>query len=199
VTAQSYNFDRWPDRLRLPLRFDPLPLQREIIALQNSNWVAHFVTDNYVGDWSALPLRAPKGASHPILQIAANPGTNDWVATPLLDACPAIATLIAKIPGPQFSARLMRLGAGAKIHRHSDPELSPEDGTVRLHMPIFTNDRVDFRLNDSRVIMGAGECWYLRLTDPHSVSNDGPTPRIHLVLDCAMTDELAQIMTISNP
>jgi hypothetical protein len=31
--------------------------------------------------------------------------------------------------------------------------------------------------------MKEGECWYLRLSDPHSVSNKGNKDRIHLVID----------------
>lgn len=54
---------------------------------------------------------------------------------------------------------------------------------VRLHIPVVTNDGVDFRLNGVRCPMSAGSTWYLRLSDPHSVANRGSSDRVHLVID----------------
>lgn len=31
--------------------------------------------------------------------------------------------------------------------------------------------------------MKAGECWYLRLSDPHRIVNQGTTERINLTID----------------
>ena len=57
-----------------------------------------------------------------------------------------------------------------------------------LHIPVVTNDGVDFRLNGERCVMAAGSCWYLRLSDPHSVANRGSNDRVHLVIDAAVND-----------
>ena len=54
---------------------------------------------------------------------------------------------------------------------------------VRIHIPVTTNDGVDFRLNGLRCAMPAGSAWYLRLSDPHSVANRGPAARVHMVID----------------
>jgi hypothetical protein len=40
--------------------------------------------------------------------------------------------------------------------------------------------------------MALGEAWYLRLSDPHAVTNDGETDRVHLVIDCATNDWLIE-------
>lgn len=183
-----------PDRLCLPIQFNAEALQRDVEALQKSHWVDHFVPDHYSGEWSALPLRAPKGAMHPILQIAANPGVAEWVETPLLVMSPALQAALSRLPAPLQSARLMRLGPGSRIHEHSDLALAAEEGTARLHIPVMTNDLVDFRLNGIPVPMAAGELWYLRLSDPHSVHNAGETARIHLVVDCIMNAALADLL-----
>ncbi|MGQ7411980.1 hypothetical protein ACTGWW_11080, partial [Streptococcus suis] len=53
---------------------------------------------------------------------------------------------------------------------------------------IQTNAGVRFLLNDRVVTMRSGELWYLRLADPHAVTNDGAEDRIHLVIDAAMND-----------
>jgi hypothetical protein len=57
---------------------------------------------------------------------------------------------------------------------------------VRIHVPVVTNDGVDFRLNGVRCAMPAGSAWYLRLSDPHSVANRGAADRVHLVIDAAV-------------
>jgi hypothetical protein len=82
----------------------------------------------------------------------------------------------------------MRLGPRSAIKEHSDHDLSFEQGTVRIHIPVVTNDQVDFRLNGTRCIMPAGSAWYLRLSDPHSVANHGTTGRVHMVIDATVND-----------
>ena len=42
------------------------------------------------------------------------------------------------------------------------------------------NEGVEFKLNDTVVPMKPGECWYLRLSDPHEVTNAGSTERINM-------------------
>jgi mannose-6-phosphate isomerase-like protein (cupin superfamily) len=86
----------------------------------------------------------------------------------------------------------MKLGAGSVIREHTDHDLAAEEGNVRLHIPVRTSDAVDFRLNGTRVHMRAGECWYLRLQDPHSVRNTGTEERIHLVIDAGINTWLVQ-------
>ncbi len=87
----------------------------------------------------------------------------------------------------------MRLAAGSRIKEHTDHELSFEEGTARIHIPVTTNDGVDFRLNGVRCTMPAGSSWYLRLSDPHSVANRGGTDRVHLVIDVGVNDWLAAL------
>jgi hypothetical protein len=59
---------------------------------------------------------------------------------------------------------------------------------VRLHVPIFTNDEVEFLLNGTAVPLNEGELWYLRLSDPHSVLNRGQTERVQLSIDVVVND-----------
>ncbi len=149
----------------------------------DAEWIRHFVTQNYDGDWTVLALRAPATASHPVQMIYSDPSCTTFVDTPLAAACPAIAAALAVFACPLESVRLMRLGAGSTIKTHCDHDLDVEHGHVRLHVPIVTNPDVDFRLNGTRVVLAEGECWYLRLSDPHSVTNGGDRDRIHLVID----------------
>jgi hypothetical protein len=176
----------WPDRVRLPLRFDPAPLAREALALAQGDWVRHFVPQNYEGAWDALPLRAAAGATHPILMIVSDPSATAFVDTPLMAQAPAIAAAVAAFRCPLASVRLMRLGPASIIKPHRDHDLAAELGWARLHVPITSNPQVRFALNGRDVAMLPGEAWYLRLSDPHEAANHGETDRIHLVLDARM-------------
>jgi len=155
------------DRHQLNLFFDVSKMQAEAKALaENSvDWIEHFVTSNYDGEWSVIPLRANRGATHPVKMIYSDPTSNDYVDTPFL----------------------MRLSHGSQIKEHRDHDLDAEAGTVRIHIPVTTNPEVRFLLNKTRVVMDEGTCWYLRLSDPHAVTNDGPD-RIHLVVDMEVND-----------
>lgn len=183
---------RWPDRVRLPLRFDPKPLVADLAALRVEDWTEHFVKQNYDGEWSAIALRAAAGATHPVQLIYSPPGATDFVDTPWCARMPAFAAVIAAFACPVLAVRLMRLAPGSVIKQHRDHDLDAQQGVARIHVPVVTSDGVDFRLNGSRVEMAPGETWYLRLADPHSVANHGKIARVHLVLDVVVDDWLAE-------
>jgi hypothetical protein len=111
----------------------------------------------------------------------------------MLAACPYFQTVLATFACPLQAVRLMRLTPGSVIREHSDHDLSFEQGSVRLHIPIITNDGVVFELNRRRVVLDAGSCWYLRLSDPHSVANHGEADRVHLVIDASVNDWVAAV------
>lgn len=188
--------EAWPDRLQLPVAFDPAKLEAALDAVDGTPWTDHFVTRNYEGRWSAIALRAPAGTEtqHPVLQITSHPGVTDFTDTPVLDRAPYLRHVLTALGFPLCAARLMRLDPGSAIHTHRDADLDIDAGCARLHIPITTNPGVEFLLNDVPVVMTPGECWYLRLSDPHSVRNDGATPRVHLVIDAPAGDGLRALL-----
>lgn len=177
---------RYPDRVRLPIAFDPLRLAADLAALEGTQWTPHFVPRNYVGDWSAMPLRAPKGAEHPILMIVSQPD-GECVDVPALRRTPYFRAVLGALDCPLRNVRLMQLAPGSSILEHRDPGLCAEEGSVRLHIPILTNPGVRFYVNGNSVAMAPGETWYLRLSDPHRVDNFGDVPRVHLVIDADLS------------
>ena len=189
----------FPDRLRLPFRFAADRLAQDLHNLAGSRWTRHSVKQNYDGEWSVIPLRGPADARHPVRMIYADPTCRTFADTPMLDACPYFRAVMDTFRCPLRAVRLMRLGPGSVIKEHEDIDLSFEDGKVRLHVPVVTNDAVVFRLNGSRVILEAGSTWYLRLSDPHSVTNGGDTDRVHLVIDAEVNDWIAAVFAAAMP
>jgi hypothetical protein len=172
----------------LPFTFDADLLVRDLTSLAAVEWTNHFVKQNYEGDWSVIPLRGTVGARHPVMMIYADPTARSFENTPLLGVCSYFREVLDSFQCPLRAVRLMRLSPGSVIKEHTDLDLSFEDGTLRMHIPVTTNAGVEFRLNGSRVVMEPGSCWYLRLSDPHSVTNRGTTDRVHLVIDAVVDD-----------
>jgi hypothetical protein len=183
-----------PDRIRLPLTLDHAAVTAALAVVNGSLWTAHYVPDNYAGDWAVLPLRYPAGETHPIRQAYADPTATTFDESPLLAAMPGIVALLAAIPAVIESVRLMRLTPGSLIHAHRDDDLDADLGRARLHVALATNAGVEFRVNDVPVTLAVGELWYLRLSDVHAVANHGASDRIHLVIDCRVGDELKAML-----
>ncbi|MDR7116932.1 aspartyl/asparaginyl beta-hydroxylase domain-containing protein [Caulobacter sp. BE254] len=173
----------FPDRLQLPLSFDPARLRRDLDKLSSIDWTAHFVRQNYEGDWSVIPLRSPAGETHPIRMIYSDPTATVFEDTPMLGSCGYFREVVTAFACEVRGVRLMKLTPGSIIKEHTDLDLGVENGAARIHVPVTTNPGVEFRLNGATVEMRAGEAWYLRLADPHSVANRGAEDRVHMVLD----------------
>jgi hypothetical protein len=183
-----------PDRVRLPLAFDPAPLAADLAAFGEGEWIRHFVRSNYEGEWSVIPLRAAAGETHPVRMIGTHPLAERFVDTVYLDRAPAVRALLAALDCPLKAVRLMRLTPGSRILEHDDFDPDAESGTARLHIPITTSDAVEFLLNRRPVRMRPGELWYLRLSDPHAAANRGATDRVHLVADVRLSPWLLELL-----
>lgn len=187
-----------PDRLQLPVAFDPALLARDLEALGGSDWIGHFLTDRYEGDWDVIPLRGPKGAQHPVMMIATTPGQKEFADAPALASCPYFREVIDSFAAEARAVRLLRLTPGSALLEHTDHEYTDDDGTVRVHIPVVTNPDVVFLLNGTRVAMDAGTAWILRLNDPHSVANRGTTDRVHMLVDLVMNERLEAMLRLTS-
>jgi hypothetical protein len=175
---------------RLPFRYDPLRLEEDLRRIEPAEWVAHFNTLEYEGEWDAVALRSVGGAAAGIYPDPTS--TAAFLDTPVLACCVYFHAIVAQFQCPVRAVRLLRLGPSARIREHRDFKLGYEDGDVRIHVPITTNADVDFVVNGDKVEMHAGECWYINFNLPHRVVNRGTTARVHLVIDCMVNDWLRE-------
>jgi quercetin dioxygenase-like cupin family protein len=178
--------------LRLPFSFDVELLTKDLANL-GGEWTPHYVPENYSGDWSVIPLRAPRGESHPVRMIHSDPTQKTFVNTVALQRSPYFHEVLSSFQTTILAARLMRLAPGSEIKEHTDDGLRFEEGLARVHVPVLTNPDVEFYLNGSRIVLAAGSCWYLRLSDPHRVANRGRTDRVHLVVDLKVNGWLTKV------
>lgn len=185
-----------PATLRLPLRFDPLRLQADADTFAAHEWAPHFNRHIYEGDWSGIALRALPGAPEALFSDPyAKASFADTAAMARVRYIPEV---LAAIPCELTSVRLLKLAAGSSIRRHRDYRLGPEDGEVRLHIPVRTDADVVFLLDEARVPMAEGELWFLNFNHYHSVANESRVDRIHLVIDCVVNDWLRGLLEIGD-
>ena len=112
-----------------------------------------------------------------------------------LEESPYLQKVLHTFQCPLLAVRLLRLNAGAIIKEHCDLELNFEKGEIRLHVPIITHDDVEFYLDNERVHLKEGECWYLNFNLPHSIINNSNIDRIHLVIDATVNDWVKDIFS----
>jgi hypothetical protein len=169
-------------------------LSADVNNLNSIDWNLHMNTAHYRGDWNILSLISPGGKNTTYPDALHE---EQFLPTPLLEQTPEIGRILTYLKCPLRSVRLMKLHAGASILRHRDKELSFEHGEARLHIPLQTNSEVNFILDDERLPMQTGECWYINANLYHSVQNNGDTDRIHLVIDCEVNAWLTELFSNS--
>lgn len=179
----------------LPLAFEPAALQLDLQRLVARHWAPHFNTGYHDGGWSGLSLVSDDGTESQLHGRSFDASEAvEPASTPALAMAPALQQVLAALPCTVQSARLLRLAPGSVIREHRDDDLGLDRGLVRLHVPITCPPVVEFYVDGVRVPMREGECWYLDLRLNHRVSNPGPDERVHLVIDCRISDALLALL-----
>lgn len=186
------------DRIKLPFTFDVDKMLAEFEALK----LGHFEYYN------VIQLRAP---AHLVdTSIPFPPPANDyadgswcdWMDTPELDQSPYLTSVINtfKEHTDVTLVRLLRLAPDSVVKEHTDPTLGLEieKSVIRLTIPILNKENIEFFLNNTPVPMQPGECWYLKLTDPHRVNNYGQTERVNLTIDMRPNDWIRKLIADSQ-
>ena len=182
--------------IRLPLTFTANDLQRDLAQIRPEEWVRHYNTNDYEGEWTGVALQSVGGAAG---NLYADPSPQAvFVETPVLARCHYLREVLAQFPCPLRAVRLLRLAPGARIREHRDPGLGVQEGEVRIHVPVATNPDVDFVVAGKPVTMQVGETWFIDFSQPHRVANRGTTHRVHLVLDCTVNDWLRGLLPAAS-
>ena len=85
--------------------------------------------------------------------------------------------------GSIIRAILVNLLSKNKIDEHIDSGYSLSN-SIRIHIPIITNDEVYFKVGEEKKNLKSGEMWQINNTNKfHSVENNSNQDRIHLIID----------------
>lgn len=177
---------------KFPVQFDAARLCEDLAKVAPDEWVRHFNRDYYEGNWSVASLRSNGGLTKQIYSDPHSPAP--FADTEILARCAYIREILETIVCEKQAVRFMLLGAGSKIREHRDYSIGVEEDCLRLHIPVVTSDAVEFYLGAERIEMRAGELWYLDFYEKHRVENNGTADRVHLVLDCHVSDWLLEYL-----
>lgn len=180
---------------RLPFKIDLDKMREEVAYLeQKHNWVGHY--DKFLADgWTAVPLVSHDGSMDKVdSQRLGKWG--QYKRTPIVDSLPYFRSILDSFQCPHGRIRIMRMNPGTVIKPHRDvfQEVACYAfKQVRLHIPIFTNDKVVFVVGGTDLKLQPGHLYYVNFSKLHHVRNDGDAVRTHLVLDLKVDDWLAGI------
>ena len=161
-------------------------------------------------DWTAISLRGYGGGPLDILKPnVLKSGVNEQSTlqdTTLMDTMGfgVIRDVMGMIPAEFERVRLMKIKANSKIGKHSDKidkDFGLEDGNiVRIHVPIRTNDQVEFYLWEKREkltnYLQVGHFYYVDVRAPHAVTNNSDVDRIHLVMDVYVNRGIRELLDL---
>lgn len=173
----------------LPLHFDVAKLIEDLATAEAQQWTSHFNQQDYDGQWTGIALRSATGESANINALT----EVKYHHTPLMEHCQYFREIVEMFECEIESVRLLALMPGSEIKTHRDHGLGYQHGCFRLHIPILTDELVDFVVDGEKLDMQPGTLWYANFDLMHSVKHAGTTRRIHLIIDGkrnAWTDEL---------
>ena len=163
-------------------------------------------------DWTAISLRGYGPEPLDILKPnVLKSGVKEEVKlqnTPLLQKSgfQVINDILAKIPSTFERVRFMKIKANSGIGKHSDridKDFGIEDGNIiRIHVPIRTNDQVEFYLWEGKEklvnYLEEGHYYYVDVRAPHAVTNNSDVDRIHLVIDVYVNAEIRKLLGVET-
>ena len=117
-----------------------------------------------------------------------------------------INDILTKIPSTFERVRFMKIKANSGIGKHSDridKDFGLEDGNIiRIHVPIRTNDQVEFCLWEGKEklvnYLEEGHYYYVDVRAPHAVINNSDVDRIHLVIDVYVNAEIRKLLGVET-
>jgi len=146
---------------------------------------------------SEAELRQMATLAHEVADQKRNIATTEryaslqWYEVPLDPKQEVCAKLIdyLGVETPELLS-LYYLEPGAALHPHRDLTGANLNNRIRFHIPIITNPGIDFRVSGQQIRMKPRDLWCLDTSYVHSVRNDGSESRVHIVMECTLTDQL---------
>lgn len=170
---------------KLPLAYDQQLLQEDLQrVLSNVKMVRHFSDDDHDGGWNAIGLITSDGDPQKLRR------GDTYSKTPVLKYAPYIENIIDNLPSRKQRVRLMRLEKQTKVFWHFDAGENMDGAVARLHIPVVTNEKVEFQISHQDVKWNGGEFWYGDFSFPHRLRNGGEEDRVHLVIDLEINEFL---------
>lgn len=168
-------------------------LQAEVANIISKYMPAgHSSSDAYHdGGWTTIGL-----VTHKADPFEDRPLGPPYEKTPVLALAPYIESIIDGFLTEKKRVRLMELQPRKSIFWHYDKGSTIDSGrTARIHIPVFTSERVKVQLSHEDAVWKAGEVWYGDFAFPHRLYNAGCASRVHLIVDVAINDYVLSLFS----
>lgn len=152
-----------------------------------SEWVAEY-GQYQSGGWWTLSLLNDSGVPTDVTIKDCDP-----VETTLLQRMPATQKFLSSLGLRYMWVRLARLGSNSFLWEHRDYGELNEAERYRLHVPLVTNSSAALVTGGARVHLRAGHLWRLTPTHVHGACNLFGPDRLHLILDCYVSEDLTRV------
>lgn len=183
---------RRSNAFKLPIYFDTEPLQEELKRISADLWQP-FLSNHTATYWKGVAFRSSDATPTTLTTGKV------YFDSPLMEELPSFRKVIKFFQCDLKRVRLSKLEPGGIIGKHTDILPGEKISEVRMQLPIVTNKRALFTIENSQVRMRSGELWYLDVSKEHSVENNGTQPRIHLIIDCEINEWVKkQIPELNN-
>jgi hypothetical protein len=169
---------------KLKLSFDPEPLKRDLECLKKVRRLRQ-PGSYHNGEWVGISLRSAGGKESARPSI---PSLAAFENCSSLERTPYFRKVLRTLKVPQLCVRLLFLPPGGVIREHADDIFGFWHGLLRLHLPIVTHPDVRFTIGGRQCVMAPGELWYGDFSRTHSVVNESPVTRVHMVIDVVIND-----------
>ena len=181
----------------VPLRelgeYDISPLRDLILGLDEEAWLGNtYRQEEYEVHQrtQSIVMVFSDGSGWPDIEVRKEPGWDVLAA----QALPLIHRIIADHYPPGgciIRAMAARLEAGGIIKPHRDTHPSFHYGH-RIHIPIYTNERVRFMIDGRPYKLAVGKVYEINNQLQHSVMNKGKEGRINVIFDYVPPQHLGQ-------
>jgi hypothetical protein len=183
------SLNREPVAIRLPRSYDSERLVADLRVLRDVA-AAPQPGPYHKGEWTGIALHS-LGGKDSVFPSA--PGLEHYQETDNLRRTPYFKQVLDDLQCPKEVVRILFLPPGGHIKDHFDFHTSFQFGLLRLHIPIITHPEVAFIIDGERVTWAPGELWYGDFSKVHSVKNDSPIVRTHMVIDVQINDFLLSL------
>ena len=147
--------------------------------------------------WEAIPLHTLNGLSCNDSLIPLDVKThNNFLPNNILKKCDYIQKILDSLNTEIYLVRIMKLKIDGYIAPHVD-KLIDNKNVIRCQIPIITDEKVDFVIDNKKYKMDAGNLYFINVGEKiHWVKNNSDKERVTLVIDMKPSDKIKKKIDI---
>jgi hypothetical protein len=187
----------WPTALlsvhlveRLEIAFNPDLLKSELAEVERAFGASRQMGPHHDGRWNRIGLVGPSGDPDRSYSYKGEAAAE----TPVLALMPSVRDWLRQFNGLVQRAILSSMDPGCHIRWHRDPQETADRSTMRLHLPVITNEHCVMEIGHERVHLSPGSLWYSDFAFPHRVFNRSDEVRTHIMIDLTVTERTRQLL-----